>query len=199
MSFDPPRPYRPHLASPTSYDSLRAPPSIATWSDASLSSLDQQSKERSSYAGAPSPLQRYTPPPPPHSASGSSIGGAPLPATYYDHPQSSQNTRQGRPSTLQKQPPPRQSSMQAGYGPQRPPPVGQFAPNGQQQIPLQQQQHALVHEKPGLYSVKMGGTGVIARKESSARKAKRITLMLISGVIVCGIIALIVLGCKKML
>ncbi|GAA5863558.1 hypothetical protein JCM3774_006525 [Rhodotorula dairenensis] len=153
MSYDPPRPYRPHLASPTSYDSLQTPPSIGTWSDGSLSSLgEQQSKDATTtrYYPSPSPLQ----PPPPASA------GYPAPGYHHYAPPPSAPPSQQLPP---------------------PPPAGN------------------VHEKPGQYSVKMGGTGVLARKESSARRTKRISLMLVSGIIVCGIIVLIVLGCKKML
>lgn len=164
MSYDPPRPYRPHLVSPTasptspstlnsvpesshqsrlpphpqSYDSLQAPPSITTWSDASISSLDQ-SKERL---------------PPPMTAAQQHAPQAPLPPL----PRGSG----GRPSTLQKQPPP-SSAAASGRGPPppRPPPLllpGQVAPQPQMMPPQprQQQQH-VVQEKPDMYSVKMGG------------------------------------------
>ncbi|BGP58185.1 hypothetical protein JCM8202_005015 [Rhodotorula sphaerocarpa] len=43
MAYDPPRPHRPYLASPTSFDSLHAPPSITTWSDGSVSSFENPS------------------------------------------------------------------------------------------------------------------------------------------------------------
>lgn len=162
MSHDPPRPYRPHLVSPTvrstspstfnsaigssqharplprpqSYDSLRAPPSITTWSDASISSLDQ-SKERL-------PSMQYAPPQAPQ---------APLPPL----PRGSG----GRPSTLQKQPPSSSASASArGHPPPRPPPLllpGQVAPPPPMPMPMPPQQQHVVQEKPDMYSVKLGG------------------------------------------
>ncbi|POY74496.1 hypothetical protein BMF94_2256 [Rhodotorula taiwanensis] len=223
MSYDAPRPYRPQLASPTSYDSLRAPPSITTWSDASLSSLGEPGKDRYSVNG------RQTPP-----LSPPALASYPHPPQRYAGPQAPTTTseRPHRPAMLHKPSPkwvrggnglvmpelpapsPVQQAPLQQYPSNAPMPymAAQYAPGGPQpqllagggrqqppRPPPPPPPPQRVHEKPGKYSVKMGGTGILERKEPGHQKLKRVLFMSIAGLLVLAIIALIVLGCMKKL
>ncbi|GAA5904299.1 hypothetical protein JCM8208_006829 [Rhodotorula glutinis] len=59
---------------------------------------------------------------------------------------------------------------------------------------LQKRERGTKHEV-----LDLGGTGYLGQKEDPRLRRKRITLIVISGLIVCAIIALVVVGCKGLL
>ncbi|GAA5929651.1 hypothetical protein JCM3775_006509 [Rhodotorula graminis] len=59
---------------------------------------------------------------------------------------------------------------------------------------LQKRERGTKHE-----ALDLGGTGYIGQKEDPRLRRKRITLIVISGLVVCAIIALVVVGCKGLL
>ncbi|GAA5845249.1 hypothetical protein JCM9279_004816 [Rhodotorula babjevae] len=59
---------------------------------------------------------------------------------------------------------------------------------------LQKRERGVKHE-----ALDLGGTGYVGQKEDPRLRRKRITLIVISGLVVCAIIALVVVGCKGLL